>query len=79
MVEPLKVLAIMVCKKGLQKICKLLTFDLGSKLGVMRDFQKGIALGGRTSESFCNNGLQKRVAKKFANYWHLTLDLSWGS
>ena len=57
---------------GCKKICKLLAFDLGSKLVVMRGFQKGLTLVGRVSEIFCKNGLQKRVAKKFANYWYLT-------
>ena len=56
--------AIKVCKIGLQKFCKLLAYDLVSKLGVRRGFQKGITLGDRTTGSFLQNkGLQKRVAK----------------
>ena len=35
-----------------------------SKLGVMRCFQKGITLGGRTSRSDHIDGLQKGFAKK---------------
>ena len=48
--------------------------------GVMRGFQKGITLGGRTPGSFHMKGLQKRVAKKFAKkfakYLHLSVDPS---
>ena len=40
-----------VCKNGLQKFCKFLASELVFKLGVMRGFQKGITLGGRTSRS----------------------------
>ena len=40
-----------VCKKGLQKMCKIFASKFESKLGVMRGFQKGITLGGRTSKS----------------------------
>ena len=50
-----------------------------SKSGVMRGFQKGITLGGRTSGSLNFVGLQKRVAKKFAKFMHLSWDLSQGS
>ena len=32
-------------------MCKIFASELGSKLGVMRGFQKGITLGGRTSGS----------------------------
>ena len=49
------------------------------KSGVMRGFQKGITLGGRTSGSVTFVGLQKRVAKKFAKFLHLSSDLSQGS
>ena len=42
----------------------------------MRGFQKGIILGGRTSRSDHIEVLQKGVAKKFAEYLHLSLDLS---
>ena len=48
-------------------------------LGIMRGFQKGITLGGRTSGRFYMVGLQNRVAKKFANFLHLSVDLSRGS
>ena len=41
----------LVCKKGLQKICKIIASQFGSKSGVMRGFQKGITLGGRTAGS----------------------------
>ena len=34
---------------GCKKICKIFASELGFKLGVMRGFQKGITLGGRTS------------------------------
>ena len=36
---------------GCKKICKIFASELGFKLGVMRGFQKGITLGGRTSGS----------------------------
>ena len=45
----------------------------------MRDFQKGIKLGGWTSRSDRIVGLQKGVAKKFAKYLHLSWDPSQGS
>ena len=48
-------------------------------LGIMRGFQKGITLGGRTSGRFNMVGSQNRVAKKFANFLHLSVDLSRGS
>ena len=38
-------------KIGCKKICKIFASECGSKLGVMRDFQKAITLGGRTSGS----------------------------
>ena len=38
-------------KYGCKKICKIFASELGFKSGVMRGFQKGITLGGRTSES----------------------------
>ena len=47
--------------------------------GCMRGFQKGITLGGRTSANFYLMGLQNRVAKKFAKFLHLSVDLSRGS
>ena len=47
----LEVFILRVCKIGLPKICKNLAFELWSKSGVMRGFQKGITLGGRTSGS----------------------------
>ena len=64
---------------GCKKICKIFASELGSKLGVMRGFQKGITLGGKTSRSDHIEGLQKWVAKKFANYLHLSWDPSQGS
>ena len=60
-------------------MCKIFASELGSKSGVMRGFQKGITLGGRTSESVNLVGLQNRVAKKFAKFLHLSWDLSRGS
>ena len=36
---------------GCKKFCKIFASELGFKLGVMRGFQKGITLGGRTSGS----------------------------
>ena len=49
---------------GLQKMCKIFASELRSMSGVMRGFQKGITLRGRTSESVNLIGLQNRVAKK---------------
>ena len=66
-------------KYGCKKICKIFVSELGSKSRVMRGFQKGITLGGRTSESVNIMGLQNRVAKKFAKFLHLNWDLSQGS
>ena len=53
--------------------------ELVSELGVMSGFQKGMTLGGRTSGSVNFVGLQNRVAKKFAEFLHLSWDLSQGS
>ena len=69
----------MVCKIGLQKNCKIFASELGSKLGFVRSFQKGITLGGRTCKSVNNVGLQNRVAKKFAKSLCLSWDPSQGS
>ena len=52
---------------------------LGFESGVMRGFQKGITLGGRTSVRVNLVSLQKWVAKKFAKFLHLIGDLSQGS
>ena len=79
MVGPLEVLILWVCKIGLQKNLQNFAYEVGSKSGVMRGFQKGITLGGRTYESANFMGLQNRVAKKFAKILHLSQDLSWGS
>ena len=65
----------MSCKK----ICKIFATELGFKSGVMRGFQKGITVGGRTSGSDYIQALQKWFAKKFAKYLHLSRDLSRGS
>ena len=51
-VGPLEVFIFWVSKNGLQKICKILASELRFKLGLMRGFQTGITLGGRTSGSF---------------------------
>ena len=53
--------------------------EMGSKSGFMRGFQKGITLDDKTSRSVNLVGLQNRVAKKFAKFLHLTLDLGRGS
>ena len=66
-------------KKGCKKICKIFASELGSALGVMRGFQKGMTLDGQTSRSDNYVGLQKKVAKKFAKFLHLSQDLSRGS
>ena len=39
------------CKIGLQKNLQNFAYEVGSKSGVMRGFQKGITLGGRASGS----------------------------
>ena len=69
----------MFAKMGCKKICKIFPSYLGFESGVMRGFQKGITLGGRTSGSVNLMGLQNRVAKKLQNFLHLSLDLSQGS
>ena len=51
----------MGCKIRLQKICKIFTSGLGFKSGIIRGFQKGITLGGRTSANFHLMGLQKNL------------------
>ena len=66
-------------KNWLRKNLQNFVSELGFKFGVMRGFQKGITLEGRTPGSVHNGGLQKRVAKKFANFVHLSWDPSWGS
>ena len=53
--------------------------EFGFKSEIMRGFQKGITLGGRTSANFLIMGLQNRVAKKFAKFLHLSWDSSRGS
>ena len=62
-----------------KKICKIFASEFRFKSGVMRGFQKGITLDGRTSGSLHIVGLQNWVAKKFANFLHLSWDLSLGS
>ena len=52
-------------RREISTICKIFTSELGFKSGIMRGFQKGITLGGRTSANFHLMGLQNRVAKKF--------------
>ena len=66
-------------RREIATICKIFTSELGFKSGIMRGFQKGITLGGRTSAKFYLMELQNRVAKKFANFLHLSMDLSRGS
>ena len=70
---------LLVCKKILQKNLHIFASELGSESGVMRGFQKGITLDGRTFETVNLVSLQNRVAKKFAKFLHLSLDLSRGS
>ena len=60
-------------------MCRIFASELGFKSEVMRGFPKGITFGGRTSESVNFMGLQNKVAKKFAKFLHLSLDLSPGS
>ena len=74
-VRSLDVFIFWCCKK----ICKFFASELGFKSGVMRGFQKGITLGGRVTGRVHIVGLQKRLAKKFAKFLHLSLDSSWGS
>ena len=61
------------------RICKFFASELGFILGVMRGFPKCITPGGRTPGSVHNVSLQNRVAKKFANFLHLSWDPSQGS
>ena len=61
------------------KICKIFASELGFKSGIMRGFQKGITLGGKTSANFYIMELRNRVAKKFAKFSHLSWDSSQGS
>ena len=63
----------------MQNFCKIFAFEFGSKSGVMGGFQKGITLGGGNSESVNFIGLRKNIAKKFANFLHLSCDLRQGS
>ena len=63
----------------MQIFSKIFVSELGSKSGVMRGLQKGITLGGRTSERVNFMGLQNRVAKKIAKFLQLSWDLSQGS
>ena len=51
--------------KNLQNIC---LYEMGSKSGFMRGFQKGITLDDKTSRSVNLVGLQNRVAKKLQNF-----------
>ena len=78
MVGPLELLIQQFAKIGCKKICKIFASDLRFNWGVMRGFQKGITLGGRTSGRVNLVGLQKWVAKKFAKFLHLIWDLSRG-
>ena len=52
--------------------CKISASELGSKYGIMRDFQKGITLEGWVSKSVYIVGLQKWVAKKFEKFSSIT-------
>ena len=51
MVGLLQTLIGWVAKYGCKIICKIFTSELGFKSGIMRGFQKGITLGGRTPGS----------------------------
>ena len=44
-------------------MCKIFASELGSKSGVMRGFQKGITLGGRTLINDHTEGLRKWLQK----------------
>ena len=46
MVRPQAVLECRFAKLGHKKFAKFFAFELGSKSGVMRAFQKGITIGG---------------------------------
>ena len=63
-------------RREIATICKIFASGFGFKLGIMRGFQIGITLGGRTSANFYLMGLQNRVAKKFAKFLHLSVELS---
>ena len=51
-----------------REIATIFSSELGFKMGIMRGFQKGITLGGRTSANFYLMGLQNRVAKNLQNF-----------
>ena len=72
MVSLLEMLIMWVCKIGLQKICKIFTFEFGIKSGVMRGFQKDITLGGRTSGSACK--VWCMLTQFFNNFQNSTID-----
>ena len=61
------------------RVAKKFASECGSKMGIMRGFPKGMTLGGRTPRSFHMVGLQKIVAKKFAQFLHLSCDPCRGS
>ena len=55
--------------------------DLGFNLGVMRGFQKGITLGGRTSRNDHIEGMQKgckKICKIFASEFRFNLGVMRG-
>ena len=58
-----------VCKMGLQKNCKISATELKFLKNVMRGFQKGITLGGKTLGNLQNVGVQNRVAKNLQNFY----------
>ena len=63
----------------LQKMCKTIAYKLRFKLGFMRGFQKCQLFGGRVTKSVHVLGVQKRFAKKFAQFFHLSWDIRVGS
>ena len=73
MVGLLEVIIKLVCKN----ICKIFASEFRSKLAIMRGFQKGITLLGRSPRSDNRFGLQIGVAKKFAKILHPNLDPKW--
>ena len=68
MVWPLAVLIQWVCNNGLQINLQIFASYMGFESGVMRGFQKGIILGGRTSWTVNSAGSQNWVAKIFAKF-----------
>ena len=56
-----------------------LNLSIGAIRHIGRACSKRYTLGGRTFGSVILVGLQNKVAKKFAKFWHLSWNLSQGS